>query len=301
MLGVLVVGSVNQDVTVFAPRLPGPGETLLGDRVVYGLGGKGANQAVAVAHCGVPVRLLASVGDDASGAELRALLGGHGVDAALLRTVPGTASGSAHITVDAAGENCIVVVPGANSATSPERVREVAAELAASRVVVLQSEIPAETVLAVLDVVWEAPVLLVVNLAPVIPLPEAALARVDVLVVNETEAGQLLGSPAPRTVGEARTAATRLTRTFAAAVVTLGAAGAVVAERRSDAVHIPAPVPRRVVDTTGAGDALVGVLAAGLAGGAGLIAATQAAVAAATATVETVGAAPSYPAFALPR
>lgn len=297
---VLVVGSVNQDVTVLAPRLPTPGETLLGDSVVYGLGGKGANQAVAVARAGVGVRLLATVGDDPAGDRLKELLSGYEVDLSLLRTTPAHASGTAHITVDARGENCIVVVPGANAATSPEQVREAAGALGAAAVVVLQSEIPVRTVVAVLDVLADTAAQVVLNLAPVVPLPASALARADVLVVNETETGQVLDAPPPRTVDEARAAARRLVGTVRAAVVTLGAAGAVVVRRGTEPVHLPSPAPAHVIDTTGAGDALVGVLSAGLAAGAGLLAATEAAVTAASRTVEALGAAPSYPRFALP-
>jgi ribokinase len=297
---VLVVGSVNHDITVLCPRLPAPGETVLGDSVSYGLGGKGANQAVAVARAGVAVRLLATVGADPAGDRLRDLLRGYGVDVSLLRTSSVHATGTAHITVDAAGENCIVVVPGANATTSAEHVRDVAGTVATAGVVVLQSEIPASTVVAVLDLLADAPARVVLNLAPVVPLPLSTLARADVLVVNETETGQVLGTPPPASAEEAGRAARQLVETVGAAVVTLGAAGAVVVERGGEPVHLPSPMPARVVDTTGAGDALVGVLAAGLATGAGLVAATRAAVAAASRTVEAVGAAPSYPRFDLP-
>ncbi|MDQ1287053.1 MAG: ribokinase [Actinomycetota bacterium] len=294
---VLVVGSVHRDITVLTRRLPGPGETLIGDGVVYGLGGKGANQAVAVARSGVPVRLLGSVGDDDEGGRLRTMLGDHGVGLALLRTAPELPTGTAHIIVEDGGENSIIVVQGANASTTPEAIGESATELAAATVVVLQSEIPASSVIAALELLRDAPSQVVVNLAPVVELPNSAWARVDVLVVNGTEAGQVLGAPPPRAVGDARAAAAALARVARASVVTLGPGGAVIAERDGRCLHLTAPVPERVVDTTGAGDALVGVLAAGLAQGASLADAARAAVAAATSTVVSLGAAPSYPLF----
>jgi ribokinase len=296
--GVLVVGSINRDVTVFARRLPGPGETLIGDRVVYGLGGKGANQAVAVARSGIPVRLLGSVGNDDNGRLLRELLVGYGVDVTLLQTTDDLPSGTAHITVETAGENAIIVVPGANATTAPRLIGRFAADLTAASVIVLQSEIPANSVLTALDLLQDASCGVVLNLAPVVELPNSALGRADVLVVNATEAGQVLGAPAPRDIREAKAAASALARVARAAVVTLGPIGAVITERGGETIHAAAPVPQHVTDTTGAGDALVGVLAAGLARGAGVVDAARAAVDAATMTVVSAGATPSYPVFA---
>jgi ribokinase len=299
MVEVLVVGSLNQDVTVVVRRFPAPGETLLGESVAYGLGGKGANQAVAVARAGVGAALLASVGDDAAGTQLSATLAGYGVDTSLLTVVTGTPTGSAHITVDASGRNQIVVVPGANGHTTPQRVTAAADAVRSAKVVVTQGEIPADTVATLVALAHESATIAVLNLAPVIALPAQLLERVGVLVVNETEAAELAGGEPPADPDAAAVLAGRLTERVPAVVITLGAQGAVVAERGGEPRRIPAPAPERVVDTTGAGDALVGVLAAALARGSSLAVATQDAVRAASRTVEAPGAAPSYPRFAL--
>src|SRR5438105_11780412 len=139
---VLVIGSVNQDITVRVPRFPQPGETLIGHDVVYGLGGKGANQAVASARTGTPTALLATVGDDPAGEQLAAWLAERQVDTRLVSRASGVASGSAHIVVDESGENQIVVVPGANALTLT--VDESA--VAGASVVVLQGEVPVATI-----------------------------------------------------------------------------------------------------------------------------------------------------------
>ncbi len=294
---VVVIGSVNWDITVVTDRFPVPGETVLGTSVSYGLGGKGANQAVAAARAGAPTTLLATVGDDLAGPTLSAALDELGVDTALVAVAPGQASGTAHITVDASGQNHIVVVSGANTATAASRVQAASDIIGAAAVVVVQTEIPASAAIAGLELAAALGVRSILNLAPVVTLPDAALALVDVLVVNEGEAAQLLGEPAATTVAGAIDAARALVGRVGAVVLTIGADGAVVVD--AAAHHIAAPRPARVVDTTGAGDAVVGVLAAALACGAPLLSAVGDAVAAASRTVEKPGAARSYPAFEL--
>ena len=296
---VLVVGSVNRDVTVRTSRFPAPGETVTGESVAYGLGGKGANQAVAAARAGVSVQLLATVGDDDPGRALRAELERLGVGTALVRASTGRATGSAHITVDASGQNHIVVVPGANAETGPAQVHDARDALGRAAVVIVQTEIPEPTVTALVDLAHGTPARVVLNLAPVIRLPDPVLAGADVLVVNEHEASALLGGPAPVTVAAAGEAARLLLRRTPAVVVTLGPQGAVWASRDGAGGHVEAPGAARVVDTTGAGDALVGVLGAALAAGASLGGAVRDAVTAATRSVELPGAGGSYPRFAL--
>ncbi|GHH85708.1 ribokinase [Streptomyces sulfonofaciens] len=286
--GVLVVGSVNRDVTVRTERFPAPGETVLGDRLLTGLGGKGANQAVAAAGAGARTRLLATVGDDDHGGELVRALTAAGVGTGPLRRAPGLATGTALITVDSRGENQIVVVPGANAATGADRVREEAAAVGAADVVVVQGEIPVE---AVTEVVRLGPRLTVLNLAPYVAVPRPVLERVDVLVVNATEAGQLLGTAAPSGVPAALGAVRRLAGIARSAVITLGAQGAVVAGARTAPAHLPVLEAVEVVDATGAGDAFVGVLAAELAAGSDLAHAVARGVAAASRTVQVAGAA----------
>jgi ribokinase len=305
---VLVVGSVNRDVTVSTERFPAPGETVLGGSVLTGLGGKGANQAVAAARAGAATRFLATVGEDGEGRELVESLAAAGVDTTLVERAAGLATGTALVTVDATGENQIVVVPGANAATGADRVRAASPAVRAADVVVAQGEIP---VASIEEVAAASPRLFVLNLAPFVQVSREVLGRVDVLVVNATEAGQVLGTAAPSSLGEARTAVLALAGLVRNAVVTLGGDGAVLA---GDAVgaaaaadpgtpgtaarHVPVPRSVPVVDATGAGDAFVGVLAARLAAGSALAEAAAAAVAAATATVRVAGAAHAYPDFA---
>ena len=274
---VLVIGSVNHDITVRVRRFPRPGETLLGSDVRYGLGGKGANQAVAAASTGVSTALLATVGNDSAGRQLLAWLVARGVDVdrVAMAALP---SGTAHILVDESGENQIVVVPGANAIT--------AGEAGDASVVVLQGEIPAEAIERAIRTAGDA--LVVLNLAPFLQLSADVLARVDVLVVNESEAAALLGRPTPKSLEEAVEALAELVKVSPAAVITLGARGAVWSEAGS-AARVPAEAVE-VVDTTGAGDAFVGVLAATLATGRSLGDAVQAGVGAATESVRWPGA-----------
>jgi ribokinase len=293
-MSVLVIGSVNQDITVRVPAFPAAGETLIGLDVVYGLGGKGANQAVAAARTGVTTALLATVGDDLVGRQLVSWLAERRVDVTLVGVDDARVSGTAHILVDATGENQIVVVPGANAATLPKRVDPAA--IAQATLVVLQGEIPVATLERALVLARQFGTRSLLNLAPVVPVSHDVLRHVDFLVVNETEAGRLLDRTAPASLDDATEAAQALADlTGGAVVVTLGARGAVHAGP-SGRVAATAVV---AVDTTGAGDAFVGVMAAAIAAGASLPAAVAAGVRAATQSVQFAGAAMSYPYFAL--
>jgi ribokinase len=298
--GVVVVGSVNRDLTARLARFPAPGETVFGTDLASGLGGKGANQAVASARTGVPTRLLATVGSDDAGAVLLEELASMGVDVSLVAVDDDRPSGLALILVDERGENQIVVVSGANAATSPERVAAAAGigALASAAVVVAQAELPVATIATVVEVAVAAGARSVVNLAPFVPLPADVLGRVGVLVVNETEAAQLLGREPISGIEDALDAVAELCDLVPAAVVTLGAAGAVHLDRGGVPAHVPA-FAVKAVDTTGAGDAFVGVLAAALASGATLAAAVADAILAASRSVEREGAARSYPEFTL--
>ncbi|UFU01883.1 ribokinase [Ruania suaedae] len=256
---IAVVGSVNTDVVARVPRIPRPGETVLGTDLVRGGGGKGANQAVAAARAGgAEVTFVGAVGEDPEGGVLRTRLEADGVDTHALITVPGP-SGTALITVDEAGENAIVVAPGANGAR--ESLTDTQREaVAAARVVVAQLEVPVPLVLDV--AASRSPeAILVLNAAPSAPLadPETAravLAVTDVLVVNEHELADIAGTE------QTEEAITRLTAQVPAVVVTLGGQGVLVAVGE-DRRQVPA-FPVTAVDTTGAGDTFCGVLAAHL-------------------------------------
>lgn len=296
---VITLGSVNQDITVTTQRFPAAGETLTGSSVSYRLGGKGANQAAAAAHAGAESVFVGLVGDDAPGAMLREGLERHGVDTRRLGTVAGGSSGTAHITVDASGENTIIVVPGTNRLVDAALLDRIVPPLAASDVLVLQGEVPLAADVAAARAARGVGAVVILNLAPAVPLDEGVLRLLDVLIVNETEAGIVLGGPAPRSRDEAASAARRLVgRGPGHVLITLGADGAVWSDGPR-AGSVPAPPVEAVVDTTGAGDAVVGVLAAGLAAGLGFPEAVRAAVRAGSLSVGRAGAADSYGTFEL--
>ena len=204
---IAVVGSLNLDLVVRVPRLPGPGETVSGDDVFRNPGGKGANQAVAAARLGRGVAMVGCVGDDEAGRELLASLEADGVDRSRVRVVDGVPSGTAFITVGEDGENQIVVSPGANARVTPDDVAAAGPVLAAAAVTLLQLEVPLEAVAAAAR---SARGTVVLNPAPVRALPADLLSEVDVLVPNRVELAQLAAGPAPTTVEAAAELAGRL-------------------------------------------------------------------------------------------
>lgn len=283
----LVVGSTNVDITLHLDHRPAAGETVVARSRAIGTGGKGANQALAAARAGADSVLVSAVGED--GDRALALLDRHGVDLRHIRRVPG-ATGEALVLVTADGENSIVVVGGANDALDPDTVCAVlGASCVPGSVVLLQCEIPAATVAAAVRCAAGRGGRVVLNLAPPRPVSQDVLAVCDPLVVNETEAAAVSGLPVTD-LDQARTAARALAGRCRSVVVTLGAAGAVVA--RGTAVdHLPGEAAL-VVDTTGAGDAFVGTLAARLACGDDLTAAVRAGNLAGARAVEHPGAQP---------
>lgn len=269
---IVVVGSLNLDTTVRVPRLPAPGETVLGSGHFDDTGGKGANQAVAAARLGREVAMVGMVGDDDAGRRLVAALAGDRIDVSEVGVSADVPTGMAVITVDLAGENSIVVDPAANGAFGPDELAASLPLIAAAPVVLMQLEIPLPTVEAA---VAAAGGTVILNPAPAVDLPDPVLSRVDVLVPNATEVALLAGVAVPTNVEEA-VAAARLLRGPAAVVVTLGALGAVVVTDDA-ATHVPAP---RIepIDPTAAGDAFCGGLADGLVRGEPLVDAVRWAV-----------------------
>jgi ribokinase len=282
---VVVVGSANADLVVPVDRRPGAGETVLGGDLRTLPGGKGANQAVAAALLGAPTAFVGRVGDDAHGALLRGSLAGAGVDVAALRT-DAAPTGVAIITVTPDGDNSIVVSPGANARVTADDARcDVVARAA---VLLLQCEIGTETSLAA---ALHCRGRVVLNLSPSGPVPPQLLARTDVLVVNQHEAADLLGTTALTAELAAAELRTLGPRTV---VVTLGGEGAVAVDD-AGTVH-RATAPRvAVVDTTGAGDAFTGALAWRLADGDDLTAALAVAVRVGALAVTAGGAQPAFP------
>ncbi len=278
---VVVVGSINVDLVVNADRLPAPGETVLGGTFAQHDGGKGANQAVAAARAGARVTLIGAVGDDAFGVAARAALAREGVGVG--RVVSrGPATGVALITVDPRGENQIVVAPGANALLLPEDLPADALDGAA--VLLTGFEVPMSVAIVAVRRAADRGISAVVNAAPAAPLPPALLEPAPILVLNEHELAAVTGEGALDAALDAL-----MGRTSGPVVVTRGAVGAILA-RGLTRTAIAAFPTRAVVDTTGAGDAFVGVLAARLAGGSALEEAIVAGAAAGALAVARPGA-----------
>ncbi|HEX3780560.1 MAG TPA: ribokinase [Pseudonocardiaceae bacterium] len=241
---VCVVGSLNIDVLTHVATHPTPGETVRGQGLIRLPGGKGANQALASARSGAKTRLIGRIGDDDAGDAYRRGLSAREVDCSGVCIVPDTPTGTALIAVDERGENTIIVVPGANEAMTEKAIEAEEHTIRSADVLVLQLEIPMPSVLRVAEIAAECGIRLIVNPSPWVALPAELLAAADPLIVNEHEANQL-------------------DETAAGSVcVTLGADGARWGKAAVTAPRID------VVDTTGAGDAFAGALAAALAAGA---------------------------------
>ena len=294
MSRIVVVGSSNTDMVVKSERIPRGGETVLGGEFVMVPGGKGANQAVCAAKLGAEVKLVARVGDDSFGRMSLDNFRSTGVDTEFVTADPSSPSGIALIVVDENGENAIVVAPGANEKLSPEDVDRAADAIRRSDAVVLQLEIPAETVAHTIDLAKAAGIRIILNPAPIRPMSKDLLGKVDVLVPNQHEAAELIGKPGHGGTIDPVIAAAKL-RSFGAesVVITLGGKGAYVCgEGISEFIE---PVKVTPVDTTAAGDAFMASLACALAEGNDLISAARFAARVAAISVTRMGAQPSLP------
>lgn len=295
MGNIVVVGSANTDLTVQVPQLPGPGETVLGSDFHQAAGGKGANQAVAAARAGGSVSFVGCVGEDAFGRQALQDLGKEDIDTEHVFTAKGVPTGVALITVDETGENSIAVAAGANAELTPERLARAQATLAAADVLLVQLEVPLETVEAAVRAASEHGAAVVLDPAPAQPLGRALLERVSVLTPNAAEAEQLAGARVDREAGPQALAATLHAQGAGGVIVTQGTSGAFVAggiEGRQE------QVPGRNVeatDATAAGDVFSGTLAVALAEGRPLSEAARFANAAAALSVTVRGAQPSVP------
>lgn len=262
---VCVIGSANVDYAVGLSRLPHPGETVSGGTLLVGLGGKGANQAVAARRLGGEVRMIGCVGNDADGRRIGESLAAAGIDVTGLGTTSEAATGTALIMVDADGRNQIAVAPGANHRLTVPMVTPHAASIEWADVVACQLETPLPVVRWALGEARRHGVITVLNPAPVQPLEEELLELVDYLTPNEHEAARLTGQ-AVDSLESARVAGRQLLDAGARVVlVTMGERGVLACDEES-VVHYPA-FPVDAVDTTAAGDAFNGALAMGLAAG----------------------------------
>jgi ribokinase len=291
MARVAVVGSANMDLVVRSARFPRAGETILGHGFETIPGGKGANQAVAARRLGAAVDLIGRVGADPFGRTLRRNLSREGIGTERLLPDPTQPTGVAVITVDDHGENTIIVVAGANARLTPADIAAAETLIEGADLLLMQLEIPLDAVEAAAQVAGVHGVPVILNAAPARPLPAALLARVNYLVINEVEAGELAGDPAGSPEQAARALLERGAR---AVVVTLGAAGALLIARAGVCVAAPA-FPVVAVDTTAAGDAFVGAFAVALASGLAPDQAVRWGNAAGALAVTRAGAQPSLP------
>jgi ribokinase len=287
---IAVVGSTNLDLIAYTPRIPGPGETLIGDRFVMGFGGKGANQAVMARLLGAEVALVNCVGDDAYGELTRANLAGLGIDVSHVYTRPG-ASGVAPIWVEPDGTNRIIVIPGANHLLTAEEAAAAVTGFPSLDVVIGQFEIPQAVTAAAFAAARRREVTTILNPAPGAAVAPELLANCDWLIPNQVELGHLLpGSPH----GDDTGLVAAQSALGCGLVVTLGEAGAALVGT-DGVVRRFAPPPVTAVDTTGAGDAFVGAFAFALAAGLDHATAVRVGIACATDSVTRPGTQTSFP------
>ncbi len=291
---ILVIGSVNMDLVVHANRMPGPGETVMGQTFVTVPGGKGANQAVAAARLGAKVAMIGAVGDDKFGNDLRAGLETEGIQTRHLAR-SAAASGIALIQVDAGGENAITVVPGANAAVVLPAEQAMDTLLDTADVVLMQLEIPLKTVADAIERCTQAgvPVLLDPAPVPATTFPQA-LYNVNVFTPNQHEAAALTGIPVVDNASATKAARKLQLLGAQQVVLKMGGAGALVLDADDTITHVPA-LPAAVVDTTAAGDAFTAALGVGLSKGQSLIEATQLGCAAGSLAVQKRGAQDAMP------
>src|SRR5258706_5567866 len=262
---IAVVGSANIDLTTFTDQFPKPGETIFGQKFDLGFGGKGANQAVAARLCGAEVFMVARVGSDLFGPATIENFKKLGIDATHVKQVEGLSSGVAPIFVEANGQNRILVVKGANDALKADDVDAAAETLKAADCIVLQFEIPLETVYYTIAFARKHGIRCILNPAPGQPVDMRALADLDYFVPNESEAETITGL-AVRNVEDAKKCAEHLVAGgIRRVIITLGANGSLLAGS-GVSEHVP-PFAVKSVDSTGAGDAFIGSFAVFLAEG----------------------------------
>ncbi len=295
--GVVVLGGINMDLVTYSERFPEPGETVAGERFLTYAGGKGANQAVAAARMGARTAMVGRVGDDLFGPQLLEGLSAAGVDVSRVAVAPGESSGIAVIGIDGAAQNRIVQVLGANNTCGAPQAAAVGDALSGAGTLLLQLEVPAELSAQAARAAAAQGKTVILDPGPVRPFPADMYRSCAVITPNETEAEALTGFAVDRPEAARQAAAALLERGVSAAVVKLGAQGAVYADQSGRAGFQPA-FPVDAVDTVAAGDAFNGALAVCLAEGMPLAGAVRVACAAGALAVTATGAQGSMPARA---
>jgi ribokinase len=294
---IVVIGSANRDLIVRADRIPTPGETVSGGAFLTAPGGKGANQAVAAARLGAEVWFVGRVGKDSYGDLLLNEMVSDGIHVDFASRDDHAPTGVALIAVDSHGQNAIIVAPGANHRVGLADVESARSAIDAADAVIVQLEIPIETVNAAINAARSAGVRVILNPAPMPeghPLPDSLLAKVDVLVPNEHEAAQLLGNGPAQDLDWEAAAVNLHEKSGHVVVITLGEAGCVLAD--GSGVRAEAAIPVEAIDTTAAGDCFTGAFAVAIAEGRSADESAHFASAAAAISVTRLGAQPSLPA-----
>jgi ribokinase len=290
---IVVVGSSNTDMVVKTPRLPLPGETILGGQFFMNSGGKGANQAVAAARLGGNVSLIAKTGNDIFGREAIELFNREGIDTSCITIDAEHPSGVALISVDESGENTIVVAQGANGVLLASDLSGAKEKLLQAKVVLAQLEIPLETVEWVAGLRAETKGVFILNPAPARSLSDDLLKKITIITPNETEASILTGIPVHDKTTAAQAAFQLKQKGVRAVVITLGAEGALLLDQEEPELIRAFPV--KAIDTTAAGDVFNGALAMAIAEGSSLSDAVRFGCAAASLSVTRMGAQSSAP------
>ncbi len=290
---IIIIGSTNMDMVVNTDHIPEPGETVLGGTFLMNPGGKGANQAVAAARLGGPVLFITRTGDDVFGKQAVELFEKEGIDVSGIAKDKLQPSGVALITVDSDGENCIVVAPGANATLSPENIDEVKNKIENASVVLIQLEIPMETVEHVAEITSSKGIRLILNPAPAGKLSDNLLKNISIITPNQKEAEMLTGIKVIDEDSAKQAAMFLQSKGIETVIITMGPMGAFVLDKEK---YVMMPGHKvRVVDTTAAGDTFNGALAVALSEGQHIEDAARFACKAASIAVTRAGAQASAP------